>query len=256
METSDRDEYREPDSPESVAEQPVFMAPEDTRIASLEDEVREAAVHAAERAGLSVDDWVVRAIRKSITEELGDVTLPAPTPAMDRQATSSGAGPEPELAAIQQMLEQQFALQTEELSKILSENRVNLSTSDTGYQERPSGGLEPETVEFQVTREDLGEIHTLIHEYFGVLLPAAQQIETVMQQLDVLLDRTVDFRDLNAFLTELAANSERTVSTLLPLQRAVSRLAGPNNHDDLVPGVEPRSLHGGSGIARLFRGNE
>lgn len=253
MDPTDRDEARGAETPESVAEQPVFMAPDDAHPPLLDDEVRLAAEHAAARAGLSLDDWVTRSIRKSITEELGDVTLPVPEPVITDKAGAPVNQSGPDLKAVQEMIAEQFAQQTEELRNMMAEKQAAPSGPQTGYRER---SVEAETVEVQVTPEDLGEIHTLIHEYFGVLLPAAQQIETVMQQLDVLLDRTVDFRDLNAFLTELAANSERTVSTLLPLQRAVSRLAGPNNNDDLVPVNEPRTLHGGSGIARLFRSNE
>ena len=253
MDPSDRDEKRTDEVSERVAEQPVFLAPDDSRHPLLDEEIRQAAEHAAARAGLSLNDWVTRAIRKSVTEELGDVTLPVPEPAAATEALPTGSRSGTDLEAIQDLLAQQFARQTEELRELLAEKQDVSTPPDTGYQERLA---RVEIPEIQVTQEDLGEIHTLLHEYFGVLLPATQQIETVMQQLDVLLDRTVDFRDLNAFLTDLAANSERTVSTLLPLQRAVARLAGPNNNDDLVPGNEPRPLHGGSGIARLFRSNE
>lgn len=202
-------------------------------VRGVDSETREAAKLAARKANIPLGQWLTRAIRNTVAEELGARSRhpdePPALPALPTEAL---------LSAIQERLDRQRSAIEDAISAASWRAEVDTPVVELEERREPAVGLSPEL------RDELDQVKLLIHDYLGLLLPAAEPIEQLTRQLQDLMALSQDIR-------RSADAAERAAAAVAPLERTLLRLTSEMTADARP---EDRQDRRGSGLGKLFRG--
>lgn len=202
-------------------------------VRGVDSETREAAKLAARKAGIPLGHWLTRAIRATVAEELGargrHPDAPPALPALPTDAL---------LSAIQERLDRQRSAIEDAI--LAAARQAEAVTPVVELEERPDNavGLTQEL------RDELDQVKLLIHDYLGLLLPAAEPVEQLSRQLQDLMTLSQDIR-------RSADAAERAAAAVAPLERALTRLTADMSAEARS---DDRPDRRGGGLGKLFRG--